>query len=230
MKIQLLQGDCLELMKQIPDGSVDAVVTDPPYGMGKDFNGNGSDGERQAMWILQGAMPQVARVLAKNGMAFVFSSTRLIDKTIEYGKSAGLKFERMMWVYKPNDCTFPWRGWLLKSEAIAVFSHGKPAKWDKVLYGHDCYTFNHSKGELPPDMKHPSVKPLAIINDIVAKCPGATILDPFMGSGTTGVACVQTNRNFIGIELDKTYFGIAEKRIADAQVKEAEKQLELVEV
>lgn len=219
-EVQLYLGDCLEVMKQIPDGSVDAVVTDPPYGMGKDFNGNGSDGEQAALWLQQAFYPQVARVLAGGGMAFVFSGTRLVDRAIELGKAAGLHFCRLLWMYKPNDCTYPWRGWLLTSEAIPVFSKGKPRKWDGGIYGHDCYTFNHTTGELPANVSHPSVKPLAVISDIVAKStPSATVLDPFMGSGTTGVACVNTGRNFIGIEIDPGYYEIAEKRIADAQAQ-----------
>lgn len=223
-KIELMQGDCLELLKQIPAGSVDAVVTDPPYGMGKDFNGNKSDSEQNAMWLLQASFTQIARVLNPAGMVFVCSGTRLIDRTIEFGKSAGLKFERLLWIYKPNDCTFPWRGWLLKSEAIAVFSKGKPAKWARNSYCHDTYVFNHSGGELPSAMHHPCVKPIKIIEDIVTKIPGDTVIDPFMGSGTTGVACVRTGRNFIGMELDEGYFKIAQERIEN-EIKKRDENL-----
>jgi len=214
--VTLHLGDCLDFMRTLPDKSVDAVITDPPYGMGKDFNGNKSDEEQNALWLMQSAFPQIARLLMIGGMAFVFSSTRLVDKVIEFGKLAGLTYQRMMWMYKPNDCTFPWRGWLLTSEAIHVFSRGKPAKWNKDIYGHDCYLFNHTTGELPKGDVHPSVKPLVVIKDIVRKS-GDIILDPFMGSGTTGVACVQTGRNFLGAEIDPTYFAIAEKRIKEAQ-------------
>ena len=218
MTITLHLGDCLDVMKSIPDKSIDAVITDPPYGMGKDFNGNKSDEEQNALWLMQSMFPYIARVLKDGGLAFVFSSTRLVDRVIEFGKSAGLNYQRMLWMYKPNDCTFPWRGWLLTSEAIHIFGKGKPAKWVLDVYSHDTYTFNHSKGELDKGDVHPSVKPLAVVKDIVSKS-GMTILDPFMGSGTTGVACVQTGRSFIGIEIDPAYYAIAERRIQEAQAQ-----------
>ncbi|MEK7125085.1 MAG: site-specific DNA-methyltransferase [Patescibacteria group bacterium] len=212
-------GDCLELMREIPDGSIDTVITDPPYGMGKDFSGNGSDGELLAMSILNSVMPGIARVLKPTGMAVIFMSTRLIDRLIEYGKGADLKFERMMWLYKPNDCTFPWRGWLLTSEAIAVLSHGKLPKWGGDTYSHDCYQFNHAGGELPEGYHHPSVKPRLVIQDIILKTTltGDLILDPFLGSGTTAVAALRTGRRFIGIEISPEYCKIAQKRV-DAEL------------
>jgi len=213
---KIICGDCLEIMRELPDGCVDAVVTDPPYGMGKDFKGNGSDSEQHALWLLQAAFPGMARLVRNGGMAFVFSGTRLVDKCIEYGKAAGLQFHRLLWMYKPNDCTYPWRGWLLKSEAIVLFSKGKPRKWQLDNYCHDTYIFNHSGGELPKGVSHPSVKPLSVVADIVAKSPGDIILDPFLGSGTTAVACIQTGRHFIGIEREAEYCDIARKRVFDA--------------
>ena len=74
--------------------------------------------------------------------------------------------------------------------------------------------------------QHPTQKPLSLIKKLVCEFTneGDTILDPFMGSGTTGVACVQTGRNFIGIEIDPTYFAIAERRIKEA---EAQPRLEI---
>jgi DNA modification methylase len=77
---------------------------------------------------------------------------------------------------------------------------------------------------------HPTQKPVALMRWCLDKAkvpPGATVLDPFMGSGTTGVACVQTGRNFIGIEIDEEYFSIAERRIAEAQ-RNYQPQLALV--
>lgn len=211
---KVICGDCLEVLPRLPDKFVDAIVTDPPYGMGKDF-GNKSDEEENALMLIQKVMPELFRVLKPGRMAFIFGSPRLIHKTVYIAEFSGFTFHRFLWLYKPNDCTYPWRGWLLKSEAIAVFSRGKPLKWEEKLYCHDTYIFNHRKGELPKDMFHPSVKPLEVIQDIVSKCPEGIVLDPFLGSGTTAVAALKTGRYFIGIEKEPKYVEIANKRIQE---------------
>ena len=83
------------------------------------------------------------------------------------------------------------------------------------------WTWNGFIKERPEERFHPTQKPLALMMWILENSTpvGATVLDPFMGSGTTGVACVQTGRNFIGIEIDLTYYAIAERRIAEAQMQ-----------
>ncbi len=211
---RIICGDCLEVMRGMPDGCVDAVVTDPPYGMNKDF-GNDSDRESNTLTLIEGMFPEITRLLRDGGMVYVFNSPRLIHKVIALGELAGLEYQRLLWMYKPNDCTFPWRGWLLTSEAIAVFSKGKPERWAGTDYCHDTYTFNHAGGELLKGYNHPSVKPLSVIKDLVKKS-GDVILDPFLGSGTTAVACVETGRHFIGIELEAKYCEIARRRVAEA--------------
>lgn len=212
---RLILGDCLAALRDLPDDSVDGVVTDPPYGMGKDY-GNSSDKEANALALVEAVMPELFRVMRLGAMAFVFGSPRLIHRTMAAGEAGGLRPHRLLWLYKPNDCTYPWRGWLLKSEATAVFSKGKPDRWTGDEYCHDTYVFNHRGGELPKGTKHPSVKPLAVVRDLVKKCTGPLILDPFMGSGTTGVACALEGREFIGMELNPEYFELASSRIEAA--------------
>ena len=105
-----------------------------------------------------------------------------------------------------GDLSFPWKGsW----EEIYVGGKGWAGRRDEgVLKGHWVVT-RASMGRT-----HPNEKPVSLMRDLMKKLPhGCTVLDPFMGSGTTGVACKNLNRNFIGIELDPEYFKIAEKRI-----------------
>jgi len=211
---KIICGDCLEVLRGIHDNCIDAIITDPPYGMGKDF-GNKSDKQINTLNIIQQVMPELYRVLKPGRMAFIFGSPRLIHKTVYLAEFCGFTFHRFLWLYKQNDCTYPWRGWLLKSEAIAVLSKGKPLKWKGKLYCHDTYVFNHGKGELPKDTHHPSVKPLDVIQDIVSKCPNGIILDPFLGSGTTAIAALKTGRHFIGIEKEPKYVEIAKRRIQE---------------
>ncbi len=212
----IICGDALEVLPMLPEAYFGGIVTDPPYGMAKDF-GNESDSINNAVSLVKSVMPELFRVLRVGGMAFVFGSPRLIHKTINAGEAAGFVFQRILWMYKPNDCTFPWRGWLLTSEAIAVFSRGQPDRWQGEQYCHDCYHFNHSGGELPGSEQHPSVKPLDIVRDIVRKCPDGPILDCFVGSGTTLIAARQEGREFVGIEIEEDYCTLAEKRLARMQ-------------
>jgi site-specific DNA-methyltransferase (adenine-specific) len=215
---EVVCGDCLEGMKLIPDKSIDLVLTDPPYGMGKDF-GNDSDVESEMFYAqLETVFFDACRCLKDGGLCISFFSTRLVHRLYEVLKNADFEILRGMTLYKPNDCTFPWRGWLLKSEAIVIAKKAGETKWPEIKqgeYSHDTYRFNHAGGELWKGAKQPSVKPVRVIQDFISKCsfPDDLILDPFMGSWTTARACKDLNRRFIGFELSEDYCKIDEERL-----------------
>ena len=215
---KVVMADCLEAMKLIPDKSIDLVLTDPPYGMGKDF-GNASDTENEILFnLLLDSAIESNRCLKDGGVYVGFFSTRLVHKFYEILKSAKFEILRGMTLYKPNDCTFPWRGWLLTSEAIVIAKKIGETSWPEVLtgeYSHDTYIFNHAGGELWKSAKAPCVKPKEVIIDLIRKCcqENALILDPFMGSWTTARAAADLGRDFIGFELDEGYCKIGEKRL-----------------
>lgn len=191
----------------MPTGSVDAVVTDPPYGIAlKEHGRNGYD------WRVIG------------------------DESQAVGQEAISMCRDRNWplaVFAHHRKPWPgeWRQFLVWDKGPAVGGGGDIATcwkftWDLVQVA--------GTGRLngPRDSAvlrywatqrgyhyHPCQKPVALVAYLISKItqPGETVLDPFMGSGTTGVACVQTGRNFIGIEIDPTYFAIAERRIAEAQ-------------
>ena len=192
MIVQLHHGDCLEFMRTLPAGSVDAVVTDPPYGCGK------------AEWDT--AFPrqwyEEARRIART-VCIITGSSGLADSV----PLVGSDFVDVIAARNLNGMTRSPAGfgnWL-----SCVIAGEKPPQG--VTYFE--FTVN---GDMPD---HPSPKPFDYMLKLVTRLtrPGATILDPFMGSGTTGVACVQTGRNFIGCEIDAGYFEIAQRRIALAQ-------------
>ena len=205
MTVELYLGDCLEVMKSIPDKSVDAVITDPPYGM--NWNGKVTRG--------------------KNG-------TGKEGKTISYGKTIAnddkpfdpspfLKFDKcVLWGFHHFSDRLPTGSvfiWLKRYDTgFGTFLSDADLAWAKGGNGVYCFRDLSLQGESKNKL-HPTQKPLPLMRWIIERQTneGDTILDPFMGSGTTGVACVQTGRNFIGIEIDEGYFKIAEKRIADAQ-------------
>jgi DNA modification methylase len=216
--INLMKGDCLERMKEIPDKSVDTVLTDPPYGMDyqsawrskeKRFKKIAND-KKPFVWFLYDAF----RILKDGGSIITFSDW----KNAEAWRLA-----------------LEWAGFNVKSQVI----------WNREVHGmgdlkasfapmHDVIWF-----AVKGDYKHPGKRPKSVINSqrisgeklvhpnekpvdlmlelIKSVTPSdGSVLDPFMGSGSTGVACKNLNRNFVGIERDEKYFEIAKERIEKA--------------
>ena len=315
-KFELWQGDCLELMKNIPDGSVDLVLTDPPYGTMK---GAALDGWENKTTEWDTAIDpvkifeQISRVLRPNGKAILFSqepyTSRLITSAIP-----SLPFAyRAMWYKNVHaNALLAKSAMVNRFEDICIFSKpcpkhdfcgenplreyfanvyefiGKTKKEIMQIVGQKadhCFRLNSSQyslcteqtyqelidvfgidemddfkeyKELKPiqeayqeenrrnitekypavfnlwqggksksnvlkykkdnDGYHPTQKPVALLEDLIQTYSneGNTVLDFTAGSGSTGVACVNTNRHFIGIELDEGYFNIAKKRIEEA--------------
>ena len=204
-KVELYLGDCLEILPQLEPGSVDAVVTDPPYGINLQpqtrHGWNGKQHGRYSPIIGDDSKfdpkPFMIYPLVVIFGANYFSDQLPVggwiiwDKTL--GKYLGTSPE-IAWCNKPG------------LKIIRVLHNG-------VINADSVYGNNEPR-------YHPTQKPVALIKEILVDYPNAaTILDPFMGSGTTGVACMQTGRKFIGIEIDPTYYAIAEKRIRQAEAQ-----------
>lgn len=201
--ITIYHGDCREILPTLE--SVDLVVTDPPYGFSRVQND-----DKNFLKIVGPALTSAFSLLPDGGSMFVFSGT---GEVINLANSVKAQFKRMLWMYKPADCTFPLQGWLLTSEAILWFmKKGKCNMFDRHPFRHDCYIHNRTGREGVEG--HPTVKPLSVITDFASRCPlNGTILDPFMGSGTTLRAAKDLGRRAIGIELEEKYCEIAVKRL-----------------
>ena len=202
-QITIYCGDCRDILPQLEP--VDLVLTDPPYG----FNRFETDGKNYLESVGQ-AFDLFPNVLKEFGACFVFTST---GEVLKVGNRMPLHFNRMLWMYKPADCTYPLNGWLLTSEAILWFTrNGKCELNERHPFRHDCYI--HNRVGLEGVEGHPTVKPLSIISDFVNRCPiDGIVLDPFMGSGTTLRAAKDLGRKAIGIEIEKKYCEIAVKRL-----------------
>lgn len=218
MTVTLYHGDCLEYMRGMADKSVDAVITDPPYGIDyapdwKKWNGSPSDFSR----ITNDDKPFDPSPFLNYPTVCLFGANYFSsllplggwacwDKRLDERKDKmiGSPFE-LAWYKSVNTSA--------KAMMIRVLHGG--------VINADSKNGNNEKRH------HPTQKPVAVMSRVIEKLTreGDTIFDPFMGSGTTGVAAVQLNRNFIGCEINAEYFAIAEKRIRQAQ--EA-RQLELV--
>ena len=219
----LMQGDCLERMKEIPDGSVDLIVADPPYTMtkrGKSCRPNWMP-DNMGESVFPYNIPNVSewfsecyRILKDGTHFYTFTNTNDIHKYLEAGKKSGFKFHNLITMIKNTG--MPNR-WYMKNCEIILFFRKGAAKPINDVTSRDWY-----KVEIPTKNTgklHITQKPLDIVQKLVTNSSNSfdVVLDPFMGSGTTGVACVNTNRNFIGIELDENYYSIATNRIMETQ-------------
>ena len=213
---RLLCGDSTDsdqVAKLMNGEKADMVFTDPPYGMsykGTTFGKEGLENDGDDEWenVLQGAFQNMILFTQNSVFALCFSPSRL---NRFFRCTEGINFKRILTIYKPNRMGFPWQSWILTSEIIALFENGKP-EYIKENYKHDVYTFDYS--ERPDkEVNHPTVKPLSIVCDVISKTKGKSVLDLFLGSGTTMVASHQLKRKCYGMELDPKYADVIVKRM-----------------
>ena len=233
-------GDCLELMKDIPDGSVDMILCDLPYGLTRN--------KWDCVLPMDDLWSAYKRVIKSNGAIVLFGSEPFSSGL----RISNLKMYRYDYIWCKNKATqylnanrMP----LNDYETVSVFYKKLPTYNPQMGTG-AAYSNRHIPGdsgenygkvgfsqrknvttryprrviEFGVDMKaeyHSTQKPVHLLEYLVKTYTneGETVLDNCMGSGSTGVACMNTGRRFIGIELDKQYFGIAQKRIEEAHNK-----------
>jgi DNA modification methylase len=217
--IDLRLGDCLEVMRSIPDKSIDLVLTDPPYNIARNNNFStmgraGIDfGEWDKGFDLFSYIDQVSRILKKDGSFVVFNAWRNLGSIADYAEKQGFNTKDMIRLEKSNPMPRNRDRRYITDYECAIWFVKNGAKW----------TFNRqdSKYQRPKFVAsiesglHPTQKNLSLMENLVKihSNQGDMVIDPFMGSGTTGVACKNLNRKFIGIEQDANYFEIAKNRI-----------------
>jgi site-specific DNA-methyltransferase (adenine-specific)/modification methylase len=191
MTVELFLGDCGALLPELMARQVEAVVTDPPYGIGAPSMtlGDGKKDFIRGDW--DDEQPSLKPWLGIGRYHCIWGANYFSDQL------------------PPSAC---WLIWDKKIRGVS-FSEAELAWTDfsprvRILQ-------HHWSGE---EKVHPTQKPLALMVWVLGMLPqDVTVLDPFMGAGTTGVACVQTGRNFIGVEIDPRYYAIAQERIANAK-------------
>ena len=225
--IDLRQGDCLELMKDIPDESIDLLVTDPPYKIvqggctNKAVRLKGSNQEQLKKGTLFNNnsikfsewIPEVYRVLKNNSHCYIMSNDRNINELLNICEKVGFKLLNILVWGKSKHS--PNRYYLKNCEFIVFLRKGK-AKNINNMGTKQLLLIDNVENK-----NHPSEKPIKLMEILIKNSSDEKdiVLDCFMGSGTTGVACINTNRNFIGIELDENYFKIAKERIEKASLE-----------
>ena len=219
MMIDLYNGDCLEVMKSIPDGSVDMVLTDPPYEVITGGRNGGVKGKPSGILTenkqLMKSIPdpelwlsECFRVMKDGTHIYVMLNTLNLTNYLNIINGVGFKLHNLL-VWNKNNTT-PNR-WYMKNCEYVIFARKGFAKSINNPSSQTVHNFDNIIG----NKKHPTEKPVDLMKLYVENSSqvGDTVLDPFMGSGSTMIACLNTNRKGIGIELDKHYFDIAQKRI-----------------
>ena len=237
--IDLRQGDCLDIMATIPDGSIDAIITDPPYGT--------TACKWDSVIPFEPMWAELKRIIKPNGAIVLFGQ----EPFSSYLRMSNINWYKYDWYWKKERITNVFQikrraGKII--EPISVFYKNQPT-YNQQRTKHlgksvnNKPAGNHTKTSALNELKvtpykddgtraitqllefnrdlnnlHETQKPLLLLEHFVKTYTNEneTVLDFTMGSGTTGVACVNTNRNFIGIERDEKYFKISEDRIQKA--------------
>lgn len=227
VEINLHQGDCLELMHQIPDGGVDLVVTDPPYKI--ETTGAGiykSDDKRYVKELKpiskgfkQEILNELVRVMDKINIYLFCSQKQLPEYYDFFVKQKRCNWNLLTW-HKTNPVPACGNKYLSDTEYI-FFAREKGVRINGNYHTKFTYYVTPLNQKEKKLYGHPTIKPTSIIDNlIINSCPeGGTVLDPFMGSGSTGVSAINQGCNFIGYELEQKYFETAQQRIKDTLSK-----------
>ena len=216
----LLFGDCLERMKEIPDGSVDLCVSDIPYKLTGGGKGDGVNSKRpkgilsentQLMSVpkFEDWLPNLYRVMNEGSHIYLMCNFKNLNDLMNKTETVGFKHVNLL-VWEKNNCT-PSQFYMKNCEYTLLLRKGKSKYINNIGDSKTVHKFNNIIG----NKVHPTEKPEQLMKFYVENSSdvGDTVLDMFMGSGSTGVACLNTNRKFIGVEMCEGYFDIAKDRI-----------------
>lgn len=220
--------DCLDGMKMIPDGSIDLIVTDPPYRVTQ--RGNPKSSTMSGYWVkrktcsgrifdcndtdIEKYLPEFFRILKADAHCYIMCNNFNLPHFFSEISKSGLKFVKLLvWDKQSKICG---RYYMGQVEHIFMLRKGK----DKPINNcgtSDILTFSNFNRERDGngDLLHESIKPVPLMQCLIENSSneGEIVLDPFMGSGTTAIACIRSNRHYVGYELDKVYYERASKRI-----------------
>ena len=226
-KAILRNQDCMEFMKEIPDGFVDLIVTDPPYEICTSGAGIYNQPDKQYVKRLNSmrngyedsVLDEMCRVMKKINIYLWCSQKQIIHLLDYFVSKRKCNWNILSW-HKTNPVPACGNKYLTDTEFILYFREkGVP------IFG--SYETKKTWYASPIDLKekkiynHPTVKPTNILKNLIINSSeeGGIVFDPFMGTGSTGAACIETNRRFMGSEIDKQYFETAKDRICSVNAQ-----------
>lgn len=220
-------GDCLDVMRAMPDASVDAVITDPPYGISVAGSAlTGSNGTRNLdfgawdngeSWGV--GLTESLRLLKRPGSVFAFCGHRQFGPIVAMLEGHGMTTRPFAWVKACPVPAAPGMRWTSGFElAVYAFDEGSYFRSEDAGQRPNVLTVDSYRFGQPGKVDHPTQKPLALMRQIVSRMvpQGGAVLDPYAGSGSTGVAALEEGCRFIGIEREAEYVAIARARIEAA--------------
>lgn len=223
--LDIVQGNALDLLDNLEDDSVDLAVIDPPYKLNKTtggisktglvdrWQGNIKGSDRKASILndvnFSDWLPKVYKVLKENSHCYIWTNDKNLADLQKEAEKVGFRLHNIL-IWKKNNST-PNR-WYMKNCEFILFMYKGKAKPIKNKGSSQFLEFKNKNGK---EKFHPVEKPVDLLKVLIENSSNENdlVLDCFMGSGSTGVACKELNRNFIGFELDEKYFEIAKSRI-----------------
>lgn len=228
--VTIIHGDCLDVLPTLEAGSVDAVITDPPYGIVNKFGSIDAPSGKRSLefeWDSAGDMPEIVGkatdlalgLLSDRGAAIVFCGLDCVDPIQRAFRRHGLTPKPFAWV---KLCPPPpMKGnWWPSGFELAIYGY-KPGAWfgDSRPNRSNVAVFDAIRNGNGEKNGHPTQKPFDLMKLIVSSIcpPGGMVLDCFAGSGTTPVACMKTGRRCVAIEREAKYVEIIHRRVAEAR-------------
>ena len=226
VNVNLMKGDCLERMKEIPDGSVDLCVSDIPYKLTGGGKGDGANSKRPKGILVDNSqlmkvpkfedwLPDLYRIMKDGSHIYLMCNFKNLNDLMNKSLAVGFKHINLL-VWEKNNCT-PSQFYMKNCEYTLLLRKGKSKYINNIGESKTVHKFNNIIG----NKVHPTEKPEELMKFYVENSSnvGDTVLDIFMGSGSTGVACLNTNRKFLGVEMDENYFDIGVNRMQESAIK-----------
>ena len=227
--IEIKQGDCLQLMKEIDNESIDLIVTDPPYKTTSRGNAGNSGGMLQKKINMNGKVfkyndikpyqyiPEFYRILKNGSHCYIMTNHVNLQSILNCATDCGFKFIKSLIWDKGNKIMGQY--YMSQFEYILFFRKGKGVKINNCGTSDIIRIPNKKQKGKDGKNLHDTEKPVELMKILIENSSKENniVLDPFVGIGSTGIACINTKRNFIGFELDENYFNIAKERLESAK-------------